>query len=439
MRQDSWVYVMKNVLKELNKVRDDLYFTILTTHKLKELEFENTEQKIITLPSYPNSMRTHFNYFEVSEAIDLRHNDYDIVWTHLPEHTLQLKNLILNTSNCNPVFIGYSHWWEFKASTFYDQTMINQNLIGLLEMDICGVNCQAQKELVIETSKELLNEVRTDQLRDILTPQYLGSEDPIISKKKFECKHKIIVWNHRVHNYKGWDFFKDCMNKLWEERQDFRLWVSFQKDSNPQRSGLNPEMLDETTTFERDDYYSKLSQSHFGVACNSKFKGWNVSATDALSVGLPYLLFDSGNFRELGEDSCLYFKTKKDLLYQMNTLLDNDSVHNKLKSLSLKRATELRWENQIPRFSNMFDTAVNKLMKDTFDFEMLIKIPPATTSLTRIFEMIKSKKTIKKNDLFHKGNLNWSKRITFQKYRNTLRKHYSDCVEVTKSGYNWIK
>ena len=306
-------------------------------------------------------------------------------------------------------------------------------------MDICGVNCQAQKELVIETSKELLNEVRTDQLRDILTPQYLGSEDPIISKKKFECKHKIIVWNHRVHNYKGWDFFKDCMNKLWEERQDFRLWVSFQKDSNPQRSGLNPEMLDETTTFERDDYYSKLSQSHFGVACNSKFKGWNVSATDALSVGLPYLLFDSGNFRELGEDSCLYFKTKKDLLYQMNTLLDNDSVHNKLKSLSLKRATELRWENQIPRFSNMFDTAVNKLMKDTFDFEMLIKIPPATTSLTRIIEMIKSKKTIKKNDLFHKGNLNWSKRITFQKYRNTLRKHYSDCVEVTKSGYNWIK
>lgn len=450
LRQDSWVYVMKNVLTELNKIRDDLYFTILTTKHLKEMEFENTEQKVISLPTYPNSMRTHFNYFEVSEAIDLRHNDYDIVWSHLPEHTLQLKNLILNTSNCKPRFVGYSHWWEFKESTFYDQTMLNQNLIGLLEMEKCGINCGAQKKLVYSTAKQLLNKDRTDQLWDILDVQYLGSENPILSEKKFENEYPIIVWNHRVHAYKGWDFFKDCMNRLWEERQDFRLWISFQKDSNPQRSGINQEMLDETICLDRGDYYKKLESSLFGVACNSKFKGWNVSATDGLSVGLPYLFWKSENYQELAGSSGLYFTSKKELLMLMNGLLDK---HHKgdpkddlpyfddyrflraLKTLSYQRAEELRWENQIHQFSEMFDYCIEKMMEDTFEAVE----ENQESSLTRIVEIIESKKTINKNELFHKGNLNWSKRITFQKYRNTLRKHHSDNIQITKSGYNWIK
>ena len=74
LRQDSWVYVMKNVLTEINKLRDDLFFTILTTHHLKELEFDNTEQLIVSYPSYPNSMRTHFDFEEISQRLDLRNN-----------------------------------------------------------------------------------------------------------------------------------------------------------------------------------------------------------------------------------------------------------------------------------------------------------------------------------------------------------------------------
>ena len=78
LRQDSWVYVMKNVLEEINKLRSDLFFTILTTEFLEDLDHDNTEQLLIDLPSYPNSMRTHFNFDQISEALDLKHNDYDI-------------------------------------------------------------------------------------------------------------------------------------------------------------------------------------------------------------------------------------------------------------------------------------------------------------------------------------------------------------------------
>ena len=61
LEKDSYVVVLRNVIKELNKVRDDIHWTILTSKHVKSLQFENTEQLIINLPSYPNKMRTHFN------------------------------------------------------------------------------------------------------------------------------------------------------------------------------------------------------------------------------------------------------------------------------------------------------------------------------------------------------------------------------------------
>ena len=67
LEKDSYVVVLHNVIKEMNKVRDDIHWTILSPmkmakDKIKSLEFENTTQRYIDFPSYPNGMRTHFDY-----------------------------------------------------------------------------------------------------------------------------------------------------------------------------------------------------------------------------------------------------------------------------------------------------------------------------------------------------------------------------------------
>ena len=50
LEKDSYVVVLHNVIKELNKIRDDIHWTILSPMDIKSLMFENTTQIPINLP-----------------------------------------------------------------------------------------------------------------------------------------------------------------------------------------------------------------------------------------------------------------------------------------------------------------------------------------------------------------------------------------------------
>ena len=77
---------------------------------------------------------------------------------HLPEQTLALSNLFQELYKYITLrIIGYSHWFEVKENSNYSPTMLAQNLLGVLEMEECGVNSEWLKEFIIEKSKELLN------------------------------------------------------------------------------------------------------------------------------------------------------------------------------------------------------------------------------------------------------------------------------------------
>ena len=78
--------------------------------------FSNTEQVIYKQPSYPNTMRCHFDTDRLKEIIDWKNKDWDFVYTYLPEHTLRLKNLFYNVTNCKPIFFGYSAYIEIQTA-----------------------------------------------------------------------------------------------------------------------------------------------------------------------------------------------------------------------------------------------------------------------------------------------------------------------------------
>ena len=134
LEKDSYVVVLGNIIRELNKIRNDIHWTIFSPHEISSLNFENTTQLNLTLPSYPNAMRVHFDYSNIIKQLQWKKTDYDIVYSHLPEHTLQLKNTIINNTNIEPRFIGYTHWTEFPEITNYNMTMMDVNFLGLLEM-----------------------------------------------------------------------------------------------------------------------------------------------------------------------------------------------------------------------------------------------------------------------------------------------------------------
>ena len=412
LEKDSYVVVLGNIIRELNKIRDDLFFTIVSPAHINSLEFENTEQIVAPQISYPNSMRMAFPYKEVFAGLKWKENDYDIVYSHLPEHTGNLKNLLYNSTNISPAIIGYTHWTEFKEITNYEyQVGLAYNIVGLLQMSKFGINTQAQKDLVLKNAKEYFNDDVVSKLDKILEPQYLGWEIPKYDKQTTD--KKIVVYNHRPHTYKNYPWFLEQMDKLWKQRQDFEVWV-------PLAEGREREYIT-NEKFDRVGYFSKLSSCLVGVCCRQKYEGWAISATDGMSVGVPYLFSDDWSYHELADDAGIYYEDGKQFLEKLNTILDDEDVREEYSIKSLERFEESKWDSAINQFNNMIN--------ETTDGLSMLK--EDTESYKKVVDFIHKKKSVTKKQILE--HLGWGVRISFSGYRNRLRNEPT--IKFTKNRY----
>ena len=153
-----------------------------------------------------------------------------ILYIVIYEQTLALSNLFKNSTNITPYVIGYSHWFEVKENSNYDPTMLAQNLLGVLEMEECGVNSIWLKDFVIEKSKELLSDKQVKKLQDIIQPHYLGIDD---ISPEHDYQPKTILFNHRDNDYTGYSWFVNQMDKLYEKRQDFKVFTTLTNLDRP--------------------------------------------------------------------------------------------------------------------------------------------------------------------------------------------------------------
>ena len=414
LEKDSYVVVLGNIIRELNKIRDDIHWTILSPQHIESLDLENTNQLILPMPSYPNAMRLHFDQKTIIKAIDFKKNDYDIVYSHLPEHTLQLKNVFLNETNIEPKFIGYTHWTEFPEITNYAATVMDINFLGLLEMDKCGVNTQGQKNLILKNAKTHFNDDVINRLDEILEPQYLGWEIPKYEKETTD--KKIIVFNHRPHAYKNYPWFLEQMDKLWKIRKDFEVWVPLAESKEREYMTIDK--------YDRKGYFSKLSSCYVGVCAKQKYSGWAISATDGMSVGVPYLFSDDDYYHELANDAGLYYNDNE-FVDKIDNLLDMENLRNEWSDKSLKRFEEGKWENSIIPFNNMINDTI----------ENLPMLKSDTETYTKVVDFIHGKKSVTKKDILHM--LNWGVRISFSGYRNRLRNEPT--IRFTKDRYEVIE
>ena len=146
LEADSLVEVLRHVIPYMSK-HWKIHFTLLIPEFVKSLNFPNVEQRIYRLPTYINTMRQHFNAIEFMKHVDWKNNDWDIVYTHLPEHTLQIANCFYNNTNILPKMIGYSHWFEVPENASYGDRVggnparaLYLSVAGLLMQEECGVN-----------------------------------------------------------------------------------------------------------------------------------------------------------------------------------------------------------------------------------------------------------------------------------------------------------
>ena len=282
LEKDSYIQVIKKQIKLLNEIRDDLWFYLILPCPVPSLEFDNVTQWFIDFETYPPTMRSQFRVDVIRKMLN-NSLDFDLIMSHLPEHTHQLVNTMYNVTHHTPPVFGYTHWTDVKQVVAWPKDSFLQNITGLLEYDRCYLNTQYQKELILNQSKETFNDKTIERLDDILTVQHLGVDVDDIIDNINESPEKIIVFNHRPDTYKHFKQFIALTDKLWETRKDFKVWVPLL--DKPNREYVITDKGD------KNFYYNKLKTCCVGFSPKQSYGG-NIQAqksVDYLRKNLIYI------------------------------------------------------------------------------------------------------------------------------------------------------
>ena len=357
-------------------------------------------------------MRTHFDANEMIKVIDWRKSDYDIVYSHLPEQTLALSNLFENVTHLQPKIIGYSHWFEVDENSNYPTTMLAQNLLGVLEMEECGVNSIWLKDFIIEKSKEFLSDNQVKKLQDIIQPHYLGIDD---ISPDHDYQPKTILFNHRDNEYTGYSWFVEQMDELYKKRQDFKVYTTL--------TDLDRPYAERVKLSSRKEYLNFVRKMHMGVGCFKTYSAWSISTTDGLSQGVPYVLPNKLCYPEMvGKDYPLLYE-EKDFLSTIESMLDNPNQRQEAKDYLSPLLPDFKWGGRVLKWFNNWETFNEwEVFGDTKAYRKIVKF-------------IKDKGSVTKYDIFRM--LNWGRRVDWSPYRNRLRNEKD--IKLTKDRYEVIE
>ena len=400
LEKDSYIQVIKNQIKLLNEIRDDLWFYMILPCPVPSLQFDNVTQWYIDFETYPQTMRSNFRVDVIRKML---HNglDFDLVMSHLPEHTHQLVNTLYNVTHHMPPVFGYCHWFDLKEVVAWPKDSFLQNITGLLEYDRCYLNTQHQKNMVLNQAKETFNDATIERLDSILTVQHLGVNVEDIVPEINETPDKTIVFNHRPDTYKHFKEFIAVCDKLWELRQDFKVWIPLL--DKPNREYVITDKGD------KQWYYKELQKCYMGFSPKQKYGGWSVAMTDGMMNGVPYIMFDDTYYQELNAKGD-FFENDHDAVMLLNTYLDDPQFRNE----QAEQALDCIRENLIYK-DKMVE--MNEYMDDLLSRQ---KVMGDSDKLKEIIEFIKKGPTTKEQIMDFVG---WGRGIKWTPYRRALMNH----------------
>ena len=417
IEKDSYIQVITNQIKILNEIRDDLWFYLILPCPVSSLNFDNVTQWFVDLPTYPQTMRSHFDVFKIQKMLNSEY-DFDVVMSHLPEHTHALKNVLYNVTHHIPPVFGYCHWFDLKDVVAWPKDSFIQNITGLLEYERCYLNTEYQKNLVLNQAKETFNDKTIRRLNDILTVQHLGVEPDDITNDINPNPKKIIVFNHRPDTYKHFNNFIKIMDDLWKDRQDFLVWIPLLTEK------LNKSYITNDKG-NKEWYYNKLKECCVGFSPKQKYGGWSVATTDGMMNGVPYIMYNEDYYKELYNDAD-FFSTDTQAVSLLNKYLNDTKYRNDQATKSLNHIKKnLVYRNKI--------VEMNDYMNELLSSQKEIK---DSQKLYEIIDWIKTSKSVSKSEIL--DNLNWGRGIKWTPYRRALMKHPNIYdVNSEEPTYKW--
>ena len=414
--QDSYVEFLYKFLLGMKSNRQDIFWYILlpkydgkeskqTKETKKRLSFPNTHFIEIKVPRAPLN-RIHFDVNELHKKIKTREYGIDLIFSHQPEITNQYKVFFSNKKNFEPPIIGYSHFFEF-SNVGWVGSFLN-SLIGILEMEVCYLNTEDQKQMVLKESAKTFNSdivKKLDSKLKVFPPMIMPRN---IRPSKDGTYNKTIVWNHRTDSTKSFNDFQSAIWDLRKQRDDFRVWIPLMDKSNLM-SKLDYVDIGNNET--KQKYFDGLRKCCVGVNGKQSYGGWSIATTDGNMCGIPYLQYDADYYRELN-DGADFYKNKSELIELLNKYLNKPSYRNKMAEQTIENLIlNHNLEKKIGIISKKIDSVRNKVKAS--------KTPKSDD----IIKIIESKGQISQKELFSNINANVGGLRKFDGYRKRILQH----------------
>ena len=401
LEKDSYIQVVKQQIKLLNEIRSDLWFYLILPESVPSLIFDNVTQWFVELPTYPPVMRSHVDVNKLRKMFNGSW-DFDLVMSHLPEHTHQIVNILYNVTHHTPPVFGYCHWFDVREVVAWPKDSFLQNITGLLEYDRCYLNTQYQKDLVLNQARETFNDIIINKLDSILTVQHLGVNQEDVVSNINETPEKIIVFNHRPDTYKHFKQFMGVMDNLQQIRQDFKVWIPLLE--KPNRDYVI------TTKGDKQWYYKELQKCYVGFSPKQKYGGWSVATTDGMMNGVPYIMYNDTYYHELNQMGD-FFDNDHDATMLLNTYLDDPQYRNEEAKKAVSWiSNNLVYKNEVSKMSSYMDELLLKQ-----------KVMGDSDKLKEIIEFIRKNKSTTKKDIMN--FVGWGRGIKWTPYRRALINH----------------
>lgn len=415
LMKDSYVDFLYKFLLGMKKERQDIFWYILlpkydktyanqVSAAKKKLQFPNTGFFEIEIPRQPYN-RIHFNVNELYDKVfKSRRFGVDLIFNHQPELGYQWSVLMKQKTHWGRApMIGYSHFFEFKSTKWYGN--INNNINGILEMEVCYLNTKEQKQIVLEEASETFNSdiiKKLDKKLKVFPPITFPQD---VRTSKDGVYEKVIVWNHRTDPTKSFEFFIGATEDLWRQRKDFKVWIPLL----PPSSGMSkcPYVITGQNETKRK-YFDGLRKCCVGVNGEQNYGGWSIATDDGNKCGVPYVMFDAPYYKELN-DGADFYKNRKELVGLLNKYLNEPSYRNQMAEQTIENLILNRnVDKKIKQVSRKIDT----LMK---------QMKPTHTDLTdKMIDIIKSEGEISSNKLFSSKFMTIGGQVVLSGHRKTI-------------------
>ena len=316
---------------------------------INTFEYPNvTMLQMDPIDCFPAKMRVDYPHKFFEKTIEKYEGEFNLVWSHLPEWTNLYK--ISRIYNKLQPIIGYCHWSEIPENGARTENSFWTNIRGILQMEVCGVNSNYQKGVILKNAAKDFQPHIVEKLDKIIQPWYLGCDSATPSNGYDD---KTIVFNHREGVYTGSKWFWETMDELWKERQDFKVYTTLKEMGKPYTKYIG--------AADRKVYLNQLSKAHFGVGTFQGYSAWSMSTTDGFSVGVPYLLPNDFCYSEMvGDDYPLLYNSKSEFKEMVIKLLDGDIKRPDVTHL----AQALLWESQIEKYWKIEENFINMARKE---------------------------------------------------------------------------